>query len=156
MERMFQYYYRLRDRFGLPVSVFVIFTEEEAAKVQNVYKEECWETEMIFQFPTFRLDEYDPYEHDHLNNPMAEALKVAWFGLKKNKSIFKTDEGLLDLKIKLYRELLKKGYNKKLIRSLRAFIKNYISLDKPEFYDKFKRKIENIIKKEKNRVTNRL
>ena len=45
MERMYQYYYRLRDRFGLPVSIFVIFTEKEAGNIPLLYEERCWERE---------------------------------------------------------------------------------------------------------------
>ena len=145
-ERMFTYYYRLLDRYRLPISVLTIFTDKKAEIEDTTYRTSCLGTNLIFDFPVFYVNDYEPSYYDKFNNPIAEALKVAWYFQDQFKRNFKTDDLLNEMKFRLCRELLNKGYDKELIRHLISFIKHYVNFKKEEYYTIFDQKIETFTK----------
>jgi hypothetical protein len=57
-ERMFVYYYRLRDRFNRPVVSFAILSDDSAQWRPNQFTEELWGCRNHFEFRTVKLLDY--------------------------------------------------------------------------------------------------
>ena len=144
-ERMFIYYYRATDRFGKPISALAILTDPNKNWRPDHYLKTCMGTKLLYEFPVFKLADYSEEDFDNDPNPWAIVMKAALTGLKANW----TDESLLQVKIKIYKDMRERGYTKKQVRNLLVFIKFYVRFRKKEFFHKFeseRQKIENIKK----------
>lgn len=133
--RMFQYYYRIRDKHKKPVIAFAVLTDDNPKFRPTEYVEEFLGTKVSYQYNTLKLSDYCPEDFQKTDNLFAFALEVAWYGLKANKP--KEGESLYQLKMNLFRRIQKKGYSPNDFRQVLKFIKNYVSFGNPEMLLKF-------------------
>ncbi|MCU0469934.1 MAG: hypothetical protein MUF58_15165 [Arcicella sp.] len=106
--RMFQYYYRIRDRYSQPVMAFAILTDDSPHYRPNEFSEGFLDTtKLLYQYKTLKLSDYRPEDFQKTNNIFAFALEVAWYGLKANKP--KESEVLYQQKMNLFRRVQNKG-----------------------------------------------
>jgi len=133
--RMFTYYYRLADRFNVPIAAIVIYSDNNKKNRVNKYEASCFNTRLLYEFDTYVIADHTIEEYEVMDNPFAIIFQTALIGIMGNKK----DEELLELKIQLFRKLLAKGYKKEQIQRLATFIKEYIRFSKPDFYRKFDR-----------------
>ena len=54
-ERMFIYYYRIKDRFRRPIASLAILTDTNKNWRPNRYVEETVETKLVYEYPLFKL-----------------------------------------------------------------------------------------------------
>jgi len=131
--RMFTTYYRLLDKFNQPIEALVIYTDRGKKHHYQQYVAKALKTELLYKFNSFEITKYTTEEYNAMNNPLAVIFQTAQLGLKSNWK----DDDLLERKTDLFRNLLKKGYDKRRIRVIASFIKSYVSFSKPEYNRKF-------------------
>ncbi len=142
-KRMFTYYYRIADRFNVPVSALAILTDTNKNWHPDRYVATCMETELVYKYPLFKLIDYANEALDGDNNPWAIVMKAALIGLKGQW----TDDALLEAKVQIYKELRTLGYSVEQVRNLLQFIKFHVRFRKKDFFHKFDseiKKVENI------------
>ena len=133
--RMFQYYYRIKDRHKKPVTAFAILTDDDFNFRPTMYIDDFLGTKIVYQYHTLKLMDYHPEDFQKTDNIFAFALEVAWYGLKAHKP--KDGTSIYQLKINLFRRIQSKGYSPSDFRQLFKFIKNYVSFGNLEMLLKF-------------------
>ena len=144
-ERMFRYYYRIFDRYGLSIEALVVFVDPHANYHPKAYQVESFKTRLSYEFHTYKLLGQDARIFEESSNPFAMVMLTALEALKAKKL---GDEHLLELKLKLFRKLLARGYEKNDISRLTTFIKYYMRFAKPKMNRKFDEVISEITQSE--------
>lgn len=139
-ERMFRYYYRTFDKYLLPLEALAVLTDPYGNYHPRSYQAASFKTSIIYQFHTYKLLEQDRETLENNANPFAIVLLTALESLQVGKD----DESLFQLKIRLFRKLLERGYDKALIDKLTSFIKFYVHFNRPEMNIKFDQTIQEI------------
>ncbi|HMQ46277.1 MAG TPA: hypothetical protein PKA00_01415 [Saprospiraceae bacterium] len=139
-KRMFTYFYRLTDRFNVPIVALALFTDADKNWCPDRYEVSYVSTHLIYKYATFKLAHYQAADFDIIQNPWAMVMQSALIGLKKQWK----DEALLEAKVNLYRKLREKGYNQEQSRHLLQFIKYYVRFHRKDFFHKFEHVIQSI------------
>lgn len=124
--RMFVYFYRLTDRFGVPVSALALLTDTDKDWKPDHYQYRCMETELVYRYPVYKLAAHQAKDFEGSPNPWALVMKTALIGLKSNWD----DDALLSIKVALYREMRQQGYSVKQTKGMFKFIKYYVRFEK--------------------------
>lgn len=141
--RMFQYAYRIRDRYGMPITALAIFTDTNRQHHYSEYEESFFGTETLYRFRTFILMDYKPKSLTFSKNIFGLVLEAAHLDLAlRNKG----DNHRLIIKMKLVRQLLRYEIKPEKIRKLLNFIKFYINFDKGDYFHKFEEGIQKLTK----------
>jgi hypothetical protein len=99
--RMFEGYYRVRDKYKRPVTSLAIYTNSNRKFHFTKYEEEFWGTKITHLFNAYILLD-NPPEHLALNpNPFAAVMEAAWMQLKRPKD----EQTLYNLKLDLVKRL---------------------------------------------------
>lgn len=138
--RMYVYHYRCFDRFQKDMIALAILTDENPNYRPSYYEWKKENTAIRYDFGMFKLLDYEEAYFEKEENPFAAVLQIARSHIR-NKQL-KTDEDLLSLKKKLFKNMLLKGHSKHIIRQITGFIKYYVKFDNKEYYSKFERHID--------------
>lgn len=145
-KRMFQYAYRLKDKYHKSLTALVIYTHENRKSHFSVYEESFLGTKLRYEFGIFVLADHSPEELRKLNNLFGFVLEVA----RQDQICRKfNDENRLETKKVLIRHLLNQGIKKAKIRKLLIFIQYYINFDQTEYYLKFEKEMKLVMKSRK-------
>lgn len=142
-QRMFIYFYRLTDRYNVPVSALALLTDPDKKWKPNRYLAQSMNTTLLYEFPLFKLADFTDEDFKDSDNPWAWVMKTALAGIKSNWN----DEILLKMKIQLYREFRERGYSIKKVRAFLQFLKYYARFAKREFFSKFDNEIQSVDQK---------
>lgn len=138
-ERMFEYYYRIRDRYGQSVTALAIF----AGNVKSVghFEEECLGCEVFYRYNVFDIRKVDEEALMASKNPFSLVVLAAKAALLKGKD---TDKELMRRHTSLFEvlETWTLPQQKKLILS--AFLVNCVQFVEPETYRIFNKQLESI------------
>ena len=147
--RMFVSYYRIFDKLKLPLKALAIYVDGDANYHPKEYRvaDNGWGTEVIYKFKTYKLLDQKIEDLKKSDNPFGIIMATAWYAIYKNRP--KTDEGLLDIKIELFRELFSRGYEKEEIADFLSFVRQYSRFKKQDFYLKFDDTVQIITKNNK-------
>lgn len=137
--RMFIYYYRLTDRYDVPIAALALLTDTDKGWRPDHYSTRCLGTELRYAYTLFKLSDYKPEELD-LSNPLAIVMKTALLSLESNKD----DDLLLTQKTALYRDLRNAGHSAEKVRSMYQFIKYYVHFGKKNYFPKFDNEIRKL------------
>jgi predicted transposase/invertase (TIGR01784 family) len=140
-KRMFTYYYRLLDRYNKPVSALAIFTDDNPGYKPNIFSYQFLGTESMYKFNTYKIVEQDETSLALDPNPFALVVLTVLLAIKNKKN---SDEGILSLKINLFRMLISRHLEKSTMRALINFLKMYVHFSKPETYLIFENEIKTI------------
>lgn len=135
---MFEYGYRIEDRFKLPLTALAIYTHPNRDTHFRSYQRAFLGTKHHYEFHTYVLVDQNLEELLQSNNPFAIVLATAWLGLKRKPN----DSKLFSFKKELIRNLYKKGYPKAKIAALLDFIRYYVNFTNSEFSSKFEEEID--------------
>ncbi len=141
-DRMFTYFYRIKDRFNVPISALAILTDINKSWRPDRYMATCMGTEIVYKYPLFKLIDYKNEDFDGNKNPWAVVMKAALIGLKGKW----TDDALFTAKVQIYKELRENGYAIKQVRDLLQFLKYHVHFQKKEYFLKFETEIKKIDK----------
>ncbi|MCR9099314.1 MAG: Rpn family recombination-promoting nuclease/putative transposase [bacterium] len=141
--RMFQYYYRILDRYDKPVTAVVIYTDTKRSYHAKAYHYDFMGTELNYRFQSLVLIDHTAEELRASGNPFGFALEVARNALDLST---KDDEQLLISKVDMMRHLLSCGLSKAKVRRLYNFINMYVSFQNLENKLKFEKEVRKITK----------
>ncbi|HEV2479461.1 MAG TPA: hypothetical protein VGS79_07345 [Puia sp.] len=133
-ERMYTYFYRIRDRYRRPVSAVAIFTGREGKELPGCYCYEYRRTRLIYEYHKLSIQDYTDEELDKSSNPFAQVIIAARMRWKEGTM---SEEDLLKIKLLAARKLREKGFDMPTIRALLNFLRNYVLFDIPEMNCKF-------------------
>ena len=139
--RMFTYFYRIRDRFGKEVSSIAIFTDKDVGYCPDTYEYNLLGTSIRFQFRTYKILEQDKEELEQRDNPFAIVILTVLLALEKEEH---DDEELVKLSIDIARRMYRKGFERAKIKQLLFFLKSYVNFEKPEINSKFDDEIDKL------------
>jgi hypothetical protein len=122
--RMFQYYYRIWDKYQKPIAAIAIFTDEKEEYYPQKYELKTWNTRLIYEYHSYKVLKINKEELQKSKNPFAIVTEVVLLSIQNKKE---KEEILLELKTALFRKLLEKGYPKNYIRILANFLEYYKS-----------------------------
>ena len=119
-ERMFVYYYRLRDKYDLPIASLAILGDERDTWRPQPFESELWGCEVSFRFPIIKLLDYLPRwaELEASQNPFA----IVVMAHLKTKETRNDAVARREWKFKLTRMLYERGYERQDILNLFRFI----------------------------------
>jgi hypothetical protein len=139
-ERMYQYFYRIRDRHKQSVVAFAILTDNNVNYRPAEYRYELLGTELVYRYNFLKLSDYSPADFQQSNSLFAIALETAWYGLRRQQL---DDQKLYELKFDLCRRILQRGYVFSDFVRLFNFIKFYVSFGNTSLLSKFENEIRN-------------
>jgi hypothetical protein len=147
-ERMFRYFYRIYDRYEMPVTAIAIFTGTDGKRMPGKFEYECMRTRLTYEFNTLCLLDYPDESLKNNDNPFALVLLAAKQMLLNGRNL---DEQLLKGKLFVFKELHKRGLiEKQKLRAIFTFLNNYVVFDNPEVNRTFINEAEKITGKKKN------
>ncbi|PSB03483.1 cytosolic protein [Merismopedia glauca] len=119
-ERMFVYYYRLRDKYDLPIASLAILGDERETWKPKPFQSELWGCEVSFRFPIIKLLDYasDWNQLETSHNPFA----IAVMAHLKTKETRNDGISRKEWKFRLTRLLYERGYERQDILNLFRFI----------------------------------
>lgn len=119
-DRMFVYYYRLRDRYNQQIASLAILGDERATWRPQPFREELWGCEATFRFPIIKLLDYESRwsELEASQNPFA----IAVMAHLKTKETRNDAVARKEWKFRLTRRLYEQGYERQDILNLFRFL----------------------------------
>lgn len=139
-ERMFHYYYKVYDKYKVPITAIAILTDDNRNYRPSSYINEFMGTSIHYNFNCYKiLDQVECSLRDD-SNPFAVVVLTTLLAIK-NKKV--SDEKLKDIKHDLYDQMLIRNMDKSTRQSLYDFLAYYVSFQNPENFYIFEREVEN-------------
>lgn len=119
-QRMFQYHYRLRDRFERAVVSIAVLADDRASWRPEIYETALWGCEVRFRFPTIKLLDFRERlaELEANRNPVA-ALVLAHLAAQQTRA---DPARRLQEKLAIVRLLYDRGYSPEEVRRAFSFV----------------------------------
>jgi len=133
-ERMYTYFYRIRDWRPKPVTALAIFTGQDGKNMPNRYTYEYRGTKLTYEYLTMSILDYSDEELEQSDNPFAQVIIAARIRLLEGKV---SEDELLNIKLLAAKRLQEKGFSPAKIRAIFRFLRNYVLFDKSETNLKF-------------------
>jgi predicted transposase/invertase (TIGR01784 family) len=147
-ERMFVYFYRIRDRYQKDVTALAILTDSNPNYQPNAYVYQFHKTKNIYEFDTFKIFNKTEQELNLPNNPFSIVMLTAQKALEKRLS--SSDESIFSWKKELVLALKEANYTATKIRKILDFIQMYVSFSSREIYEDFVNFTDQTFKTRKN------
>ena len=144
--RMFQYFYRIYDRYQRPITAFAILTDRNRRFKPEKFSQAYLGTSIDYKFNVYKVFEQDAEALGLSTNPFAMIVLTVLIALQKGKV---TEEELLQQKVELLKRLVSKGFSRGKIEALMGFLKLYVRFGKRENDVKFDEAIELLLNKPK-------
>jgi len=143
--RMFSYFARIYDKYQKPVTAFAILTEPIKKTRSNSFSLSYVGTTLNYTFNILKIANQNDQELEASDNPFAMALLIAKAALQgKRLSSGNKDAFLLEVKMKLAKQLLSKKMAKSKIDALLNFLTYYIRFANAENNSKFEQELNKI------------
>lgn len=139
-ERMFIYWYRLSDRYKVPIASIAILIDKYENWRPGTFRQELWGSYVEMGFPIIKILDYKNKieELEQSSNPFATVILIQLAAIEKQPP-----EDKLNHKLKLIRGLYKRGWGQEKIRPLLIFLEWIIALP-PQFEVKYIEGLERI------------
>lgn len=138
-ERMYEYFYRIRDRYRKPVSAVAIFTGQNEKDMPDRYTYEYRSTRLTYEYPVMSILDFSDEELDKSSNPFAQVVLAAKMSLLEEKI---PEDDLLALKLLIANKLQEKGFGKVKTRAILNFLRNYVLFENPGMNRKFDEQVK--------------
>lgn len=138
-ERMFRYFYRIWDRYKVPITAIAILADENAGYRPAVYTQKFMGTSLRYDFNSYKILEKDESELRANENPFSVIVLTALLAIKNEKI---SDEGLKAIKHDLYDEMIKREMDRDTRQGLYDFLTYYVSFDNEEVLSIFEEEIK--------------
>ncbi|HFB99707.1 MAG TPA: hypothetical protein ENJ53_02770 [Phaeodactylibacter sp.] len=149
--RTYSSHYRIRDKYDKPVGVFVIYTDKNPTFHPKEYREECFGTLSLLQFPTYKVLDHPPEKETKKDNPFSIVMEVVWYEIMKQQQKNKiSDEDYLEIGTKIVWKLARRDYGRDRIQKVLQFTKYYVPFEKPKNFVKFGEEIYIVLENKKD------
>jgi len=123
-ERMFEYYYRIYDRYRKPTVALAIFIDENKSYQPAQFNRDFAGTVLNYKYLTYKILNVSERKLLHSKNPFSLVVLAAKYAMTAKKDV----ERLSKFKFKLIRLLLERGYNFEIINKIFTFVDTLIRL----------------------------
>ncbi|AIM36087.1 hypothetical protein KO02_04810 [Sphingobacterium sp. ML3W] len=125
-ERMFQYYYKVYDKYKVPITAIAILVDDNVSYKPSSYKDEFMGTSIQYNFNCYKiLDQEEALLRDDAN-PFAVVVLTTLLAIK-NKKV--SDEKLKHIKHDLYDQMVIRNMDRSTRQSLYDFLTYYVRFD---------------------------
>lgn len=129
-KRMYQYHYRLTDRFDIPVEAIAVFTGDKGQKRPDHYQEKLIYTELLYKYKTYHILDHTHNELMNMDNPFSLIVLAAQKALLERKM---PEKELGEERLTIARALIANGkYSHEKIARFIYFLKNIIFIKDKE------------------------
>jgi predicted transposase/invertase (TIGR01784 family) len=140
-KRMFQYYYRILDKYDKPITAFAIFADTSKSFHPKFYERDFLGTRVYYAFNTYKIIDQADAELEASNNPFAMVVLSAKLALSRPGL---KDQQLFERAYDLAKRLLSKQMPKEKVRNVMTFLRYYLSFENHEMFTKFVQEIANL------------
>ena len=126
-QRLFEYYYRLTDRYHIPIMTLVILADDDPAWRPSVYQASLWEKEVLsFRFNSIKLVDYAHQREmlENTQNPFGMIILAQLAALETRENL----ETRFQVKLGLTRKLYERGLGRDDILNFYKFLDWVITL----------------------------
>jgi len=127
--RMFEYFYKISDRYRVPVTAVAILADSSRTYRPSVYVQEFMGTRLRYSFNSYKVLDQDEAALRADPNPFAVVVLTALQAIVHRKA---SDEGLMSIKHDLYDEMMKRKMGKRSRQGLYDFLTYYVSFQNDE------------------------
>ena len=138
-KRVFEYWYRLYDKYQVPVTTITILADGTRSYRPNSYDISFMGTEARFKFNSYKILDQDESELRENPNPFAVVVLTALLALKNRKA---DDEELLSIKRDLYAQMIRRDMTVDCMRGVYDFLARYVHFDNQENMLKFENQLK--------------
>ena len=139
--RMFQYFYRLFDKYPVPIESIVVFTGNQQQITPEQYHYKGIDTQLIFKYKSYRIFQHSERELLKMNNIFALIVLVCRKSLQEGKI---SDKELRSTRLKLTKTLLSYNYPTERIRDFLLFLKHMLFIKNEEINSIFDQELEKL------------
>jgi len=140
--RMFQYYYRIYDRFEVEIAALAVFTGGNNQYRPSQYRKDFLGTKIIYAYNAYGILDHSEVQLLKMNNPFALIVLAAQKALLMDKI---PEEELGEQRLTIARALIKsQRYDSEQIRRFLYFLKTFIHIENSEINSKFDKEINSL------------
>ena len=139
--RMFQYHYRLFDRFRVPVETIAVFTGARSQPRPSRYYQQLIKTRLSFEYCSYHIFDHSEQELLNMSNPFALIVLACQKALGEGKV---PDAELGADRLTIAKALLKHHYERDRIIRFLTFLKNFLYINDLEINSIFEQEIVNL------------
>ena len=125
-ERMFRYYYKISDKYQVPISAIAILTDDSRSYHPSAYIKEFMGTILHYRFNSYKVLHQDEVALRSNSNPFSVVVLTTLLAIK-NKNI--SDERLKDIKHDLYEQMMSRKMDKSTRQGLYNFLTYYVGFE---------------------------
>ncbi|MFT3945795.1 MAG: hypothetical protein QM763_02380 [Agriterribacter sp.] len=141
-KRMFQYWYRIYDRYGVDITALAIFTGNKRQQHPDTFHKTFMGTEITYRYNAYHIFNHSEAKLLAMDNPFALTVLAAQKALLQGKL---PEEELAIHRLTVARALIQsKKFSHKKIEKLLLFLKNFIYIGNKEINRKFNNQIEQL------------
>ena len=141
-ERMFEYWYRIYDRYKVNIGSLAVFTGSKKETLPSQFSKSYLRTRVAFEFPVYHIFDHSEEELLSMENPFSILILAAQKASLRGKI---PEQELSGQRLILAKELINKGvYDHDKIIKFLTFLKNYIFIENKEINSQFNKQIETI------------
>ena len=141
-KRMFQYWYRIYDRYGVDIIALAIFTGNKRQQHPDTFHKIFMGTEITYRYNAYHIFDHSEAELLAMDNPFALIVMAAQKALLQGKV---PEEELAGHRLTVARALIQSNkFSHKRIEKLLFFLKNFIYVGNEEINRKFDEQIEQL------------
>jgi hypothetical protein len=145
--RLYQYNYRIRDRYKVSVAAVAIFTGDERQVRPSEYNDQLLGTKLSFKYLTYHVFDHNQEALIAKQNPFALIVLACQKALLEGKI---PDEELGKERLTIARALVRQNYNRDRIISFMVFLKNFIFINNENINRIFDQQIEELTERNIN------
>jgi len=144
--RMFQYFIRIYDRYGVDIAALAVFTGNEKQKRPNVFQKSFLGTEICYRYNAYHILDHSEAELLARDNPFSLIVLAAQKALLMGKI---PEQELAEHRLTVAKALIysKKYDHERIVRFL-YFLKRFVYIENPEINRNFDNQINKLTGKE--------
>ncbi|KGE15986.1 hypothetical protein [Sphingobacterium deserti] len=136
--RMFQYFYRITDKYKVPVTAIAILADNHHAYRPSVYVQEFMGTRLHYTFNSYKILDQDGTALRANKNPFAVVVLTALQAILQRDV---SDEQLMTIKHDLYDEMVNREMDKLSRQGIYDFLSRYVSFQDTTLFTIFEQEI---------------
>lgn len=138
-ERMYTYYYRINDKYHVPVTAIAILADGNKSYRPTIYDREYLGTRIRYEFNTYKIIDQDESDLRADPNPFSVVVLTTLLAIKY-KNI--ADEGLKAIKLDLYDEMMRRKMSREERKGIYNFLTYYVRFEDSEMLSIFEQEVE--------------
>ena len=139
---MFQYWYRIYDRYAVDITALAIFTGNRRQQHPDTFHKTFMGTEITYRYNAYHIFDHSEMELLAMDNPFALIVLAAQKALLQGKV---PEEELANHRLTVARALIQSNkFSHKRIEKLLFFLKNFLYIRNEEINLKFDKQIEQL------------